>query len=73
MLHTTFSCRRSTRWSDDSNQPVLRTAERADAELAELENLGVPHGDLGAGRAAHPDPHPADEILAEVDESPAPR
>ena len=47
----------------------LGGAQRADAELAVLEHLGVAERDLVARRAAaDPQPDPADEVLPEVDE-----
>ncbi len=46
-------------------------AQRPRAELAVLEHLRVPQHDLGARRPRDGDPHPADEVLAEVHERPA--
>ncbi len=47
----------------------LGRAQRADAELTVLEHLGVTDRDLGAGVGiAHGQSHPADQVLAEVDE-----
>ena len=45
-----------------------RGAQRARAELAVLQHLGVLDRDLGALRAVHRDADPADEVLAEVDQ-----
>ena len=44
-------------------------AQRPHAELAVLEHLGVPDGDLGAGRpVGQGEADPADQVLAEVDQ-----
>ena len=51
-------------------EPVgrLSLAKRPRSELAVLEHLGVAQHDLGAGRARHPHPQPADEVLPEVED-----
>ena len=47
---------------------ALARAQRAGAQLAVLEHLGVAQGDRLPGRALHVNAQPADQVLAEVDE-----
>lgn len=50
------------------------TAQRPRAQLAVCQHLRVAHHHLLAGlRTTHAQPHPADEVLPEVDQSPAGR
>ena len=52
------------------DEPIRRrgSAQRPHAEFVVLEHLGVPQGDLGAGRPLDLEAQPAHEILAEVDQ-----